>query len=183
QLPAMLPYRRAARAAEGVHFQWITVPYMDGQLLPRDRPLVLTAHDIRSREPRPGQRRAEPRLYRHFDAVIVHSRRGRERLVDELGVDPARVHVIPHGAFVHLTEGEDVAPRFHTELPVVLLFGLLRPYKGIELLLEAWRGIAGAELWIVGKPRFDISSLAAAAPANVRFDARFVADAELRGYF
>ena len=182
-VPDMLRYRHAARAAEVVHFQWLTVPHVDGRLLPRERPLVLTAHDIRSREPRPGQRRAERSVVRHFDAVVVHSERGRERLLDELGVDEARVHVIPHGAFLHLTEGDEVAPRFETELPVVLFFGLLRPYKGIDLLLEAWRGIEGAELWIVGKPRLDISTLTAAAPANVRFDPRFVADAELRGYF
>jgi glycosyltransferase involved in cell wall biosynthesis len=144
---------------------------------------VFTAHDIRAREPRPGQPRAERLLYRHFDAVIVHSRHGRERLVGELGVDAERVHVIPHGAFVHLTEGEEIAPRFQTQLPVVLFFGLLRPYKGIDVLLEAWRGIEGAELWIVGKPRLKLSRLTAAAPANVRFDARFVSDAELRGYF
>jgi glycosyltransferase involved in cell wall biosynthesis len=182
-VPDMLRYRRAARAAEVVHFQWITVPHVDARLLPRDRPLVFTAHDIRAREPRPGQPRAERLLYRHFDAVIVHSRHGRERLVGELGVDAERVHVIPHGAFVHLTEGEEIAPRFQTQLPVVLFFGLLRPYKGIDVLLEAWRGIEGAELWIVGKPRLKLSRLTAAAPANVRFDARFVSDAELRGYF
>jgi glycosyltransferase involved in cell wall biosynthesis len=182
-VPDMLRYRRAARAAELVHFQWLTVPQVDGALLPRGRPLVLTAHDIRSREPRPGQRRAERRAYRHFDAVIVHSQRGRRRLVDELGVEQARVHVVPHGAFAHLTEGPEIAPPFESELPVVLFFGLLRPYKGIDLLLEAWRGIEGAELWIVGKPRLDLRALRAAAPAGVRFDARFVADAELRGYF
>jgi glycosyltransferase involved in cell wall biosynthesis len=182
-VPDMLRYRRAARAADIVHFQWITVAHVDGVLLPRQRPLVYTAHDILSREPRPGQRRAERRLYPHFDAVVVHSENGRRRLVDEVGVDPARVHVIPHGAFVHLSAGEEVAPRFATERPVVLFFGLLRPYKGIDVLLEAWRGIEGAELWIVGKPRMDVSALAAAAPARVRLDARFVSDAELRGYF
>jgi glycosyltransferase involved in cell wall biosynthesis len=122
-------------------------------------------------------------LYRHFDAVIVHSEHGHARLVDELGVEEARVHVIPHGALTHLAEGAETAPRFQTELPVVLFFGLLRPYKGIEQLLQAWAGIEAAELWIVGKPRMDISALTAAAPANVRFDARFVSDAELRGYF
>ena len=102
-VPDMLRYRRAARAADVVHFQWLTVPQVDGRLLPRDRPLVLTAHDIRSREPRPGQRTAERSVFRHFDAVVVHSQRGRERLVDELGVDEARVHVILHGSFVHLS--------------------------------------------------------------------------------
>jgi glycosyltransferase involved in cell wall biosynthesis len=182
-VPDMLRYRAVARAADVVHFQWLTVPHLDAPLLPRGRPLVLTAHDIVPREPRPGQRRAERRLFRRFDAVIVHSRQGCLRLVQEVGVERSRVHVIPHGAFAHLASGEQVAPRFDSELPVVLFLGLLRPYKGLEVLLEAWRGIERAELWIVGKPRLDLAALTAAAPAGVRFDPRFVTDAELRGYF
>jgi glycosyltransferase involved in cell wall biosynthesis len=59
----------------------------------------------------------------------------------------------------------------------------MRPYKGIDLLLDAWRGIEGAELWIVGMPRMDIAPLQAAAPANVRFVPRFVGDLELPPYF
>jgi glycosyltransferase involved in cell wall biosynthesis len=66
---------------------------------------------------------------------------------------------------------------------VVLFFGLLRPYKGLDVLIEAWREIEDAELWIVGMPRMDTSTLRASAPANVRWLERFVADAELRGCF
>ena len=66
---------------------------------------------------------------------------------------------------------------------MVLCFGLLRPYKGVDVLLEAWRGIADAELWIVGRPRFDIGPLRAAAPANVRWLPRFVSDGELAACF
>ena len=36
--------------------------------------------------------------------------------------------------------------------PVVLCFGVVRPYKGIDVLVEAFRSIAGAELWVVGRP-------------------------------
>jgi glycosyltransferase involved in cell wall biosynthesis len=184
-VPDMLRYRRTARAAEIVHFQWLTVQHLDGHLLPRGRPLVLSAHDILPREPRPGQRAAQRRLYERFDALVVHSAHGAERLGHELGVDRARIHVIQHGAFAHLAAGEPAlspAP-FETELPVVLCFGLMRPYKGIDLLLEAWRGIEGAELWIAGMPRMDIAALTAAAPAGVRFVPRFIGDDELPGYF
>ena len=66
---------------------------------------------------------------------------------------------------------------------MVLFFGLLRPYKGLESLLEAWRGIEGAELWIVGRPRMALEPLRALAPPNVRFVSRFVSDAELPAYF
>jgi glycosyltransferase involved in cell wall biosynthesis len=201
-VPDMLRYRRAAQTADVVHFQWLAVQHVDGRLLPARRsrsgarrPLVLTAHDILPREARPGQRAAQRRLYEHFDAIVVHSEHGRARLTDELGVAPDRVHVIAHGVFEHLAVdradgagGADgpspagTAP-FATELPVVLCFGLMRPYKGIDLLLKAWRGIEGAELWIAGAPRMDISALRESAPPGVRFVPRFVGDDELPAYF
>ena len=59
----------------------------------------------------------------------------------------------------------------------------MRPYKGIDLLLDAWRGIDDAELWIAGMPRMDISALRAAAPPSVRFVPRFIGDDELPAYF
>ena len=42
---------------------------------------------------------------------------------------------------------------------MILFFGLLRPYKGIDILLEAFRQVEGAELWIVGNPRMDVEPL------------------------
>lgn len=184
-VPDMLRYRRTARTADIVHFQWLTVQHLDGRLLPRGMPLVLTAHDILPREPRPGQRSAQRRLFDRFDAVVVHSEHGARRLTEELGVDPARVHVIPHGAFSHLAPADRASdpPPQRGERPVVLCFGLMRPYKGIDLLLEAWRGIDSAELLIAGMPRMDIAPLLAAAPANVRFDARFIGEEEIPTYF
>jgi glycosyltransferase involved in cell wall biosynthesis len=196
-VPDMLRYRRAARTADVVHFQWLTVQHLDRHLLPAHgfpgaasgtrRPLVLTAHDILPREPRAGQLTAQRRLYERFDALVVHSEHGRRRLTDELGIDSARVHVIPHGAFVAPPVAKSSSPQrplpFQTEAPVVLFFGLLRPYKGLDLLLDAWRGLDGAELWIVGMPRMDISSLRVKAPSSVRFVPRFVSDAEAAAYF
>lgn len=190
-VPDMLRYRRLAGAADVVHFQWLAVQHVDGLLLPAHRtpagatrPLVLTAHDVLPREARPGRRRAQRRLYDRFDAVVVHSQHGRTRLTRELGVDPARVHVIPHGVFAHLASLAPAAePPPTGERPVVLCFGLIRPYKGVDLLLDAWRGIDGAELWIVGAPRMDLAPLVAAAPAGVRFVTRFVSDAQLAAYF
>jgi glycosyltransferase involved in cell wall biosynthesis len=218
-VPDMLRYRHAARAADVVHFQWLTVQPLDVHLLPRRRvtttearrhsplasipvstntrpKLVLTAHDVLPREPRPGQRAAQRRLYERFDAVVVHSEHGRGRLL-ELGVDPGRVHVIPHGALTHLAAptapqvgwqvetrvGEGGGSSPNTDGPVVLFFGLLRPYKGLDVLLRAWRGIEDAELWIVGMPRMDVTGLMADTPPNVRFVPRFIPEAELPAYF
>jgi glycosyltransferase involved in cell wall biosynthesis len=184
-VPDMLRYRRAARTADLVHFQWLSVQHLDGRLLPRGRPLVLTAHDVLPREPRPGQLAAQRRLYDRFDAVVVHSEHGRERLTSELALAGERVHVIPHGVLAP-DEPPGALPRELSGVPqepVVLCFGLLRPYKGIDVLLEAWRGIDGAQLWIVGMPRMDVAPLLAAAAPNVRFVLRFVYGAELAACF
>jgi glycosyltransferase involved in cell wall biosynthesis len=185
-VPDMLRYRGLARAADVVHFQWLDVQALDRWLLP-NRPTVLTAHDLLPREPRPGQAWAQRRLYDAVDAVVAHSAYGRELLVSELGVDPGKVRVIHHGAFRHLTLVEHEVPLpaglAGVSDPVVLFFGLLRPYKGVETLLEAWRGVSGAELWIVGRPRVPLEPLRARAGDRVRFIPRFVSDAELPAFF
>ena len=185
-VPDMLRYRAAAAGADLVHFQWLAVPPLDGPLLPRGRPLVLTVHDLPAGPPAAARRRLQ-RLYGRFDALIVHSERGRERLTDELGLPAARVHTIPHGAFDHLAlqpSGPLPAELPRTSAPVVLCFGLMRPYKGLDLLIEAWNGgIADAELWLVGRPHFDIGALRAAAAPSVRWLPRFVSDSELAACF
>ncbi len=182
-VPDMLRYRRAAARADVVHFQWLPVQQLDGALLPRRRPLVLTAHDVLPRGAGARRREAQRALYERFDAVVAHTEHSARRLTDELGVERSRVHVIPHGAFAHLAELPAGPPPFQTDKRVVLFFGLLRPYKGLDVLLDAWRGVEDAELWIVGMPRMDVSSLRASAPASVRFVSRFVPDAELPAYF
>jgi glycosyltransferase involved in cell wall biosynthesis len=184
-VPDMLRLRKAAHGVDVVHFQWLDVQWLDWRLLPR-RPRVLTAHDLLPREAKPGQARAQRRCYQAVDAVVVHSEHGRRRLVEALSLDPARVTVIHHGAFSHLTQVERAPlPRelAGAERPVVLFFGLLRPYKGVDVLLEAWRQVDGAELWVVGRPRMALEPLHAGARAGVRIVPRFVSDGELAALF
>ncbi|MFL5863775.1 MAG: glycosyltransferase family 4 protein [Solirubrobacteraceae bacterium] len=183
-VPDMLRYRRPAAEADVVHFQWLTAPVLDVHLLPR-RPLVLTAHDVLPREPRPGQLRAQRRLLERVDAVVVHSQYGRSQLVGVLGLPPEHVHVIHHGAFAHAVAvprapmPPELAAPAGDRRPVVLFAGLLRPYKGLDTLLAAWRGVSGAQLWIAGRPMMDLAPLRAQAPDDVRWVPRFISDGEL----
>ncbi len=185
-VPDMLRYRGLARGADVVHFQWLDLQWLDRYLLPRGA-VVLTAHDLLPREPRIGQASAQRHLYQAVDAIVVHSEHGRRQLERELSIDPRKLHVVHHGAFEHLTRlaHEQSLPEELAAVrqPVVLFFGLLRPYKGIDTLLDAWRSIDGAELWLVGRPRIPLEPLRAAAAAGVRFVPRYIADAELPAYF
>ncbi|HUA12005.1 MAG TPA: glycosyltransferase family 4 protein [Solirubrobacteraceae bacterium] len=173
-IPDMLRYRARARSADVVHFQWLALPPVDGLLLP-DRPRVITAHDILPREGGALRRQAQRRLYARFDAVVVHSEHGRGRLV-ALGVERSRIHVIPHGALAHLGSA---APPAAGEQPVVVFAGLMRPYKGIDVLLRAWRGIDGARLIVAGMPRMDTAPLRALAGPGVELRERYLPDDEL----
>ena len=102
--------------------------------------------------------------------MVAHSEHGASRLRDEVGVDAARVRVIPHGAFDYLTRlpaEKPLPPELEgAEGPVILFFGLLRPYKGIDVLLRAFGRVEGAELWIVGNPAMDVEPLRAMADAE-----------------
>jgi len=190
-VPDMLRFRRAADA-DVVHYQWLTVPALDTRLLPSLRPRVMTAHYILPPQPSRRQVRSARRVFGAMDAVVAHSEHSAARLRDEVGLDPAKVRVIPHGAFDYLTRLPEEKPLpaelEGAERPVILCFGLLRPYKGIENLLEAYGRLAGtgAELWIVGNPRMDVEPLrrqAAEVGGRVRFITRFVDETEIPAIF
>jgi glycosyltransferase involved in cell wall biosynthesis len=181
---------RHARRADVVHYQWLGLEEATSRLLPRKRPRVFTAHDVVPREPRRRQAAAFRRIALGMDAVVVHSEHGAERLRSELGVPAERIHVIPHGAFDHLTRLPEERPLpaelAAVEEPVILFFGFLSHYKGVDLLLRAFAQVEGAELWIAGVPRVDMAELEAladAAPGTVRFFPRFIDDAELPALF
>ena len=192
-LPDMLRLRRALDA-DVVHYQWLTIPALDVRLLPPHRPRVMTAHYILPPGTSRCAVRSARRVFGSMDAVVAHSEHGAARLRDEVGLDPAKVRVIPHGAFDYLTKLPEERP-LPAELegatgPVILSFGLLRPYKGIEHVLEGFGRVVAAnpdaELWIVGNPRMDVEPLrrrAREAGGRVRFVTRFVDEAEIPPIF
>jgi glycosyltransferase involved in cell wall biosynthesis len=186
----MLAFRRAPTDADLIHYQWLTLPGLDRRLLPPTRPRVMTAHYILPPNASRRAARAAHKVFGSMDAVVAHSEHGAARLREEVGLSADRVRVISHGAFDYLTRLPEEKPLPEelqgAEGPVVLSFGLLRPYKGLENLLEAFGEMGEAELWIVGNPRMSVEPLremAALTGARVRFVTRFVEDAEIPAIF
>jgi glycosyltransferase involved in cell wall biosynthesis len=188
----MARHRRPSTRADIVHYQWLPLPALDRWLLPGGVPLVLTAHGLlRDEAWRWHSRRAIRRLLDRMDAVVTLSEHGAGVLRERAGIATERVSVIPHGALDYLTRIPDPAP-LPADLdavtgPVILCFGLIRPYKGTDVLLEAFARVQGAELWIVGRPlgvsMESLRRLADSAQGTVRFVPRFVPDREVPAYF
>lgn len=198
-VPDMLRVRRRLAAADVVHWQWVTLPRIDRFLVRRrsGQPQVFTLHYPLPAASETAALRRQRRFLDRFDAVIAHTEQGAERLRSDVGLRADRVHVIPHGPLDYLTRQPEEQP-LSAELaavegPVILFFGLLRPYKGVDTLLEAFVQLQGegagggraarAELWIAGLPtRMDIAelrALAERAEGTVRFIPRFISDPEI----
>jgi glycosyltransferase involved in cell wall biosynthesis len=148
-----------------VHFQSVS----RGRDLPLVRLLrrlgfrtVYTAHDLLPHDSsHPAEREALARVYRSVDRLIVHARSNREEMVSEFGADPAKIQLVAHGSYEFLLPEGRIAraeARRRLGLPaagqIVLFFGLIKRYKGLEYLIEAFRlverRVPDAKLAIVG---------------------------------
>lgn len=110
------------------------------------------------------------RIYHLFDRVFVHYERNRAEFMQSFGVPATRVGVIVHGneeIFRDLRrpgfDGAALRSRLGipADAPVVLFFGTLSRYKGIDMLLEAFPAIhrtTNARLVLAGfpSPDFDV---------------------------
>jgi len=141
---------RARRARpDVVHVQWSLAPLLDALALRWLRRsgivTVLTAHNVLPHERQPWHAATYRRLYAAADLVIVHSAATRARLRALGWTPPRRVEVISMAADAPNAAPSRAAAREALGLPegasVTLFFGHVRPYKGLDVLLAAWRPV------------------------------------------
>jgi glycosyltransferase involved in cell wall biosynthesis len=171
--------RRLRREADVVMVQWMPGRRIDARAwarLAREVPVTFTAHNAQERD-----NAIDPQLLRGFSAVIAHSEGGAKVLRD---AKLAPVWSMRLGAYTQYAEVADPAQlpiEIADEAPLVVLPGLLRDYKGVDVLLDAWPAVRSAlpdaQLVIAGRPMG--IELPAQAPAGATFIPRFVGEDEL----
>ncbi|MET0137044.1 MAG: glycosyltransferase family 4 protein, partial [Sphingobium sp.] len=80
------------------------------------------------------------------------------------GVDEARIHVAAHPPMrLSSASAADMASIAAPTAPRLLFFGTIRPYKGVDLLIDAclslWRAGHRFELVLAGKPFMDVQPM------------------------
>jgi glycosyltransferase involved in cell wall biosynthesis len=108
--------------------------------------IVLTVHDLLPHDTADTYVETFRDLYSVVDGIICHSDHIKTRLAAEFSVAPEKISVIPHGPFFYdLPESDsNKALQGVASEPgqvVVLWQGIIFPYKGIDLLLNAWQKV------------------------------------------
>jgi D-inositol-3-phosphate glycosyltransferase len=152
-----LVHYAATSKAEVFHLQW------DNSILIFDRTILVsfykllgkkiirTVHNVDpdARDGRPSRIRSWSlrRLYRGVDRIIVHTDLMQKELVDRFAVPDWRVRVIPHGINDRVPVrglSRDAARDklgIARDKKVLLFFGYIDRYKGLDLLVDAAAGL------------------------------------------
>jgi D-inositol-3-phosphate glycosyltransferase len=168
--------------------------------------VVLTVHNVNIRK-RDRTDTALNRLtlriqYRLADHMFVHTEKMKRELIEDFGVNAARVTVIPFGinnAVPHtdLTPGEAKKRLgLREDEKAILFFGRITPYKGLEYIVAALKQIllrrSDYRLIIAGRPEIEAAGYWADVLESIREEMQkgqvivrgsFIPDEETEVYF
>lgn len=179
-----------------VWWVWVwAIPYLVMLAILGRRPkVVVQCHNIEDKEPRRWKSFLADAVFRRADILVVHSKKSVEELRDRLGewvAERALSLFLPV-----ISVGSRVPDRIEArerlkigDENIALFFGFVRPYKGLDIALKAWREVDTAKLLVAGQVWFDSpesvrqSASEEGVEQKVRFDLRYIPDEEAADYF
>jgi D-inositol-3-phosphate glycosyltransferase len=155
------------RRVDIVHYHFMRHERTEFLCLPLLRLLrikvVTTAHNILPHEPHLIDRFVKTVIFRSSHLVIAHSDFIKQQLIQKFNLPEGKISIVPHGNFdAYLPDPMPSRESARAQLglsptdDVLLFFGYIRAYKGLDLLLDAFE-LAGAscphlKLLVAGAP-------------------------------
>lgn len=182
-----------------IHFQWCLTPLAEHLLLRRLRRHAVTVLTVHDTTPFNGSRvsslvtRGLPRLVATFDHLVVHTKAA-AAILSQRGHAREQVSVVPHGLLGSPVLVSEAASHGFTDVGgrlTCLLFGHVKHYKGIDVLIRAAALMAKSakariRFVIAGQLGVDFEELRQLCEAGgvsdlFAFDFRFFPDSEVDG--
>ena len=170
-------------------------------LLKRKRPILMEFHEVVD----PLEYGVLPlRIYaiitgriirKHADAFVVHSTEDKNLISEQYGIAYDTIHIVPVGLFNQYPVIEKTRARTCinvSEPHILLFFGLIRPYKGVSCLIDAFEAIPPLlrikmRLFIIGEAWEDQTSclraLQSPTASQITLIDRYMSDDEIPYYF
>jgi glycosyltransferase involved in cell wall biosynthesis len=178
-----------------IHFQWLALPIIDQFFINRLRRIAPLVHTVHESTPYHGtegsliQRIGAESIPRKFDHLIVHTENAKDDLTNRR-ISPSKISIIPHGILEYPVDNTKSSPEYSPRNDtVLLLFGGLKEYKGIDVLLKAFSQLSSdvqndTQLKIAGSASVSIEELQSLASdlgisSHVDWDIRYIPDGEL----
>ena len=132
-----------------VHFIWIVSPCLDYRLIRLLQlagcHVVYTAHNPFPHEPKADDIRKYSRIYQRVDHVIALTNFTRNEIMAHCGISSEKISVLPHGDYKALFSRYDCNDNLAKnvrqkagERKIIAFLGHIRPYKGLEVFLDAF---------------------------------------------
>ena len=96
-------------------------------------PIVHTVHNVLPHESEESLKKLHQEFYDACSALIVHNETTAKELCKIFDIEVSKLHIIPHGTYTEY----QVAPKKLSEKRTFLVFGNIRKYKGIDILIDA----------------------------------------------
>lgn len=130
-------------------------------------------------------------IFPFFDAYVTHSESDRDLIHSKYRLSKSKIHVVVFGSFDHVRKERRSLSKSR-DVCALIFFGLIRPYKGVEYLVEAFSRIPEDlihrfTLTIVGEPWGDEIPRRRIQQSpykdRIRYVNRYVTDDEVDAYF
>jgi len=198
-----------------IHFHWIDAFFTGNNIIlvfiksliflirlvlfKKNKTYVWTVHNLVGHDSKfPKLEKFMCRLFlRMMDGISVHNQYSIDRLVSDYKVKKYKVFLIPHGNYINAYPNVNTSKlkevidqfKFPTESRVIMFLGQIRPYKGVEILIDSFLAaeVKDTKLLICGniKDKTYESALIKRIDnhSDIVLSNHFVSDDDLSSYF
>lgn len=145
-----------------IHFQWLRLYSFDYIVLlilkKMKKKVIITAHNVLPHDSGKKYYNIHKKIYECMDGIIVHEIAAYKEIMENFKIDKDKIVIIPHGIKMEKRLNNKERKKI-----VFTSLGIIKKYKGIDTILEAWQdqellNNEEVELIIAGRGKIEVKN-------------------------